>query len=67
LDAVGAGKFTHSSAARHFGVRRITLSRQQRYEAVPKGTGRKQDIPPETEQELITSPDGVNMIWSINT
>jgi hypothetical protein len=52
VGAVGAGKFTPSSAARHFGARR-TLSHQLRYDAVPKGTGRKQNIPPETEQELI--------------
>jgi hypothetical protein len=47
VDAVGAGKFTPSSATRHFGERRTTLRHQQRHEAVPK---RKQDIPPETEQ-----------------
>jgi hypothetical protein len=66
VDAVGARKFTPSSEARHFGVRR-TLRRQLRYDAVPKGMDRKQDIPPETEQELITSPDGVKIIWSIST
>jgi hypothetical protein len=53
VGAVGAGKFTASSAARHFGARRTTLSHQLRYDAVPKGTGRKQNIPPETEQELV--------------
>jgi transposase-like protein len=53
VDAVGAGKFTPSSAARHFGVGKTTLRRQLRYDALPKGTGRKQNIPPETEQELV--------------
>jgi transposase-like protein len=53
VDAVGAAKFTPSSAARHFGVCKTTLRRQLRYDAVPKGIGRKQDIPPEIEQELV--------------
>jgi hypothetical protein len=51
VGAVDAGKFTPSTA--HFGVRRTTLRRQLRYDAVPRGTGRKHDIPPETEQELV--------------
>jgi hypothetical protein len=51
VDALGAGKFTASSAARS--ARRTTLSRQLRYDAVPKGMGLKQNIPPETEQELV--------------
>jgi hypothetical protein len=53
VDAVGAGKFTPPSGARHFDVGKTTLHRQLRYDAVPKGTGRKQDIPPEIEQELV--------------
>jgi hypothetical protein len=39
VGAVGAGTFTASSAARHFGARRTTLSRQLKYDAVPKGMG----------------------------
>jgi hypothetical protein len=61
VDAVAAGRFTPSSVARHFGARR-TLLRQLRYDALPKAMGRKQGIPPEIEQELITSPNGVKMI-----
>jgi hypothetical protein len=39
VDAVGVEKFTPSSAARHFAVRRTTLRRQLRYDAIPKRTG----------------------------
>jgi hypothetical protein len=53
VGSVGAGKFIPSSEARHFGVHRTTLSRQLIYDAVPKGMGRKQNIPPETEHELV--------------
>jgi hypothetical protein len=51
VDAVRAGNFTPS--ATHFGVPRTTLRTQLRYDALRKGMGRKQDIPPEIEQDLV--------------
>jgi hypothetical protein len=55
VDAVGAGKITSPSAARHFGVSRTTLRRQMRYDAVCKGMGRKQDIAPEMSKNWLTT------------